>query len=87
MNRDRPVGKSFLLAPDALRHRPADKFLRNACTDQPGWGRVYQQVRRADDVVVPAHVDVDAGRDEYAEELAWFSAHLAFVAVVEGGRR
>ncbi|WP_416975805.1 recombinase family protein [Streptomyces sp. 4F14] len=68
-------------------HWYSDDCSQSAYADRPGWGLVRQQIRsgRADGVVMPAHFDV--GRDEYAEELAWFSAHLAFVAVVEGGRR
>jgi len=54
-----------------------------------GWQRVRCEVGAglADGVVVASRFDVSAGWGEFMEELAWFEAHIAFVVVVEVGRR
>lgn len=60
----------------------------SACAVRSGWGLVREQVGsgRADGVVVLTYCAVSAGFGEFSEQLAWFEAHLAFIAVVETGR-
>ncbi|WP_143570731.1 hypothetical protein [Streptomyces acidiscabies] len=66
-----------------------DHCTRSAYAVRPGWGPVREQVGsgRADGVVVLTRCAVSAGFSEFAEQLAWFEARLAFIAVVEGGWR
>lgn len=66
-----------------------DRFFWSTCSARPGWGQVRREVSSgpADGVVVPTLSDVSASCTEYVEQLAWFGEHLAFIAVVEAGRR
>ncbi|MET8983426.1 hypothetical protein ABZX85_48495 [Streptomyces sp. NPDC004539] len=69
--------------------RYTDDETWRTCVARPGWGLVRQQVRsgRAEGVVVLSDLDAGAVRCDFMEQLAWFGTHLAFVAVVEVGRR
>ncbi|WP_416969383.1 recombinase family protein [Streptomyces sp. 4F14] len=65
----------------------ADDYGWSTCAARPAWGAVRREIGsgRADGVVVPTLSVISSHLGEVAEQLGWFEAHSAFIAVTEAG--